>query len=70
MLSTINIGVGCALVGVLQLIIGVIMHLGEDHSKTNLERKAMGGKAIYVVIAVMGIIAMVLTYARSYVKET
>ena len=46
------------------------MHLGEDHSKDNIDKKDLNGKAIYIVITVLGIIAMVLTYARSYVLET
>jgi len=73
MLSTINIAVGCGLVAIFQLIIGVILHL-QTHTDFSLLPKGIKIKIadhgmIYVAIAIFGIISMILTFLRTKVSS-
>lgn len=72
LLSTVNIALGCALVGVLQLIIGVVIHFGgqtKSHAILKGRKQSHDHRLIYVVIAVLALIAMGLTYARAHVSR-
>ncbi len=71
LLSTVNIGLGCALVGLFQLVIGVVIHFAGKELKSgevvNLERQGHHShKLIYAVIAGMAVVAMGLTFARAH----
>lgn len=57
MFSTANIGIGCTMVGIFQLIIGVVMHLGgsNDDDDPNNDSDFIKKGLVYFVIAGMGI---------------
>jgi hypothetical protein len=68
LLSTVNIGLGCFLVGIFQLVIGVVIHLSSDHSKETGE-KSHNHRMIYVVIGLLAVVAMTLTFLRTYLSQ-
>lgn len=68
MFSTINIGIGCAMVGISQFIIGLVLNLGNKDDKEEDQFVERG--SIYIVIAGIGVLAAVLTFVRStYAKD-
>ncbi len=68
MFSTINIAIGCAMVGLSQFIIGLVLNLGEE--KEGEEDEFVEKGSIYFVIAGIGVLAAVLTFIRSlYVRK-
>ncbi len=69
MFSTANIAIGCTMVGIFQLIIGVVMHLGQskdDDDDPNNDSDFIKKGLVYFVIAGMGILAALITFVRSF----
>ncbi len=70
MLATVNIGIGCCLVGLFQLVIGGVIHLGRHHTDVIAEKEQRHNYGVvYVIIAIFGIVAMVLTFVRAYFTQ-
>lgn len=63
MFSTINIGIGSALVGISQFIIGLSLHLGAQNGGN--EEKLITKGLIYIVIGCIAIIATIVTFMRT-----
>ncbi len=68
MFSTINIAVGCAMVGISQLVIGFVLNLGEN-SKNKNDGEFISKGGIYFVIAAIAVVAAVLTFFRSWFND-
>jgi heme/copper-type cytochrome/quinol oxidase subunit 2 len=66
--STVNIGLGCFLVGIFQLVIGFVIHLSSNNSEGNT-KKPHNHRMIYVVIALLAVIAIALTFLRTYYSK-
>lgn len=63
MFSTINIGIGSALVGISQFIIGLSLHLGAQDGGN--EEKLVKKGLIYIVIGCIAIVATIITFIRT-----
>ena len=61
MISTINIGIGCTLVGISQFIIGFVLHMGEKHEHSD-ETKLVKSGNIYIIICMIAVIASIFTF--------
>jgi len=64
----VNIGLGCALVGIMQLVVGLVVYYGSNRSHSLRSRfiETHQHRLIYLVIAVLAVIAMGLTWARTF----
>ncbi len=68
MFSTINIGIGCTMVGLSQLVIGLVLNLRQKDEQKEDDFVERG--SIYIVIAAIGVLAAALTFWRSmYTKK-
>lgn len=65
MFSTINITIGCAMVGMSQFAIGLVLNLGES-SKDKKDNDFIAKGGIYFVIAAIAVVAAILTFVRSW----
>lgn len=68
MFSTINIGIGCAFVGLSQFAIGLALNLN-GNSKEKDQSSFVQGGSIYIVIAGISMLAAALTFTRSLYKS-
>lgn len=66
MLATVNIGIGSCLVGIFQLVIGIVVWMGHKSQTIIGGQNQHNYGIVYVIIAIFGIVAMGLTYGRVY----
>lgn len=68
MLAIVNIGIGSCLVGIFQLVIGIMVWMGHKSQTTTGAQNQHNYGVVYVIIAIFGIVAMGLTFGRVYYK--
>ena len=68
MFSTINIGIGCAMVDISQFVIGLVLNTRSKDEQKQDEFVQKG--SIYIVIAGIGVLTAILTFWRSKYEKS